>query len=85
MVILLRYDSRDSRDSRVIAQFHRILLCSCHRIDLMPGQEKQKEFRSEKTTLKEGEMWGGDVCDIESFVEEDGRINIKFIIFYLNM
>ena len=51
----------------------------------MPGQEKQKEFRSEKTTLEEGEMWGGDVCDIESFVEEDGRINIKFIIFYLNM
>ena len=47
----------------------------------MPGQEKQKEFRSEKTTLKEREMWGGDVCDIESFVEEDGRINIKFIIF----
>ncbi|KAK2546910.1 hypothetical protein P5673_033349 [Acropora cervicornis] len=31
------------------------------RIVLMPGQEKQKEFRSEKTTLKEGEMWGGDV------------------------
>ena len=28
----------------------------------MPGQEKQKEFRSGKTTLKEGEMWGGDVC-----------------------
>ena len=27
----------------------------------MPGQEKQKEFRSKKTTLKEGEMWGGDV------------------------
>ncbi|KAK2562633.1 TNF receptor-associated factor 5 [Acropora cervicornis] len=31
------------------------------RIVLMPGQEKQKEFRSKKTTLKEGEMWGGDV------------------------
>ena len=57
------------------------------RSDSLPHnrQEKQKEFRSEKTTLKEGEMWGGDVCDIESFVEEDGRINIKFIIFYLNM
>ena len=51
----------------------------------MPGQEKEKEFRSGNTTLKEGEMWGRDVCDIESFVEEDGRINIKFIIFYLNM
>ena len=51
----------------------------------MPGQEKEKEFRSGNITLKEGEMWGRDVWDIESFVEEDGRINVKFIIFYLNM
>lgn len=54
------------------------------RIVMMPGTEKEKVFTSETITLKEGEMWGRDV-DINSFVDENGRLEIKFVIYYLSI
>lgn len=51
---------------------------------MMPGSEKEKVFTSETITLKEGEMWGRDV-DINSFVDENGRLEIKFVIYYLSI
>ena len=50
----------------------------------MPGTEKENVFTSETITLEEGEMWGRDV-DINRFVDENGRLEIKFVIYYLSI
>ena len=50
----------------------------------MPATEKEKVFHSDTVTLSEGEMWGTDV-HANSFVDENGRLEIKFLIYYLSM
>ncbi|XP_044179136.1 TNF receptor-associated factor 5-like [Acropora millepora] len=54
------------------------------RIVMMPGTEKEKVFHSDTVTLSEGEMWGTDI-HVNSFVDENGRLEIKFLIYYLNI
>ncbi|XP_074616664.1 TNF receptor-associated factor 4-like [Acropora palmata] len=54
------------------------------RIVMMPGTEKEKVFYSDTVTLSEGEMWGTDI-HVNSFVDENGRLEIKFLIYYLNI
>ena len=35
------------------------------------------------TTLKEGEMWGHDVANINRWVDGEGKLIVKFIILYI--
>ena len=50
---------------------------------MMPGQEKQKVFFLQEVTLREGEMQGREVKDVNRWVDETGRLYIKFIIYYV--
>lgn len=54
-----------------------------HRIVMMPREEKQEVFTLDQVTLKEGEMWGRNFQDMNQWVDETGRLNIKFIIYYV--
>ncbi|XP_068757571.1 TNF receptor-associated factor 3-like [Montipora capricornis] len=65
------------------------LLASCQpqtvqiRIVMMPGEEKEEVFVLQHTTLKEGEMQGISLKDIIKWVNRDGELKIKIIIYYL--
>lgn len=50
---------------------------------LSPGNDKEKVFILEPTTLKEGEMWGHNLPNLNKWVDGDGNISVKFIIFYM--
>lgn len=50
---------------------------------MMPGQEKQKVFCLQQATLSEGEMQGREFKDLNSWVDETGRLHVKFIIYYV--
>ena len=52
---------------------------------MMPGNEKQKVFRLRQVTLTEGKMWGRELKDINRWVDETGRLLIKFIIYYVRL
>jgi len=52
-----------------------------HRMVLSPGSENQTDFNLQKTTLKEGEMWGRNISNLNKWVDGDGNIVVKFIIF----
>ena len=47
------------------------------------GQEDQKVFFLHYVTLKEGEMWGTSFNGIHEWVDSDGILKIKFIIYKL--
>ena len=50
----------------------------------MPTEEEKEEvFVLQHTTLKEREMQGISLEDIKKWVNENGEINIKFLIYYL--
>ena len=50
----------------------------------MPGERtKEKIVDVGRATLKEGDMWGARVPDISRFVDGDGKLEVKFIITYL--
>ena len=51
---------------------------------MMPETEKEKVFHSDTVTLSEGEMWGTDI-HANSFVDGNGRVEMKFLIYYLNI
>lgn len=50
---------------------------------MMPREEKQEVFTLDQVTLKEEEMWGRNFQDMNQWVDETGRLNIKFIIYYV--
>ena len=49
---------------------------------MMPATEKV--FYSDTITLNEGEMWGTDI-HANRFVNENGRLEIKFLIYHLSI
>jgi len=49
---------------------------------MMPGLEKQKVFSLQEVTLSEGEMQEREFKDLSRWVDETGRLHIKFIIYY---
>lgn len=49
---------------------------------MMPGQEK-KVFCLQQATLSEGEMQGREFKDLNRWVDETGRLHVKFIIYYV--
>ena len=61
-----------------------IIPCYFNRIVMMPATENEKVFHSDTVTLSEGEMWGTHV-HANGFVDENGRLEIKFIIYYLSI
>ena len=51
---------------------------------MIPGpQGQQSVLHLGHTTLKEGEMWGRSMADINRWVDGDGNLTIKFLIYYL--
>ena len=54
-----------------------------HRVVMMPDQKKQKVFSLQEVTMSEGEMQGRDFKDLNRWVDETGRLYIKFIIYYV--
>ena len=50
---------------------------------MMPGGEKEEVLFLNHTTLKEGEMWEVNLQRINKWVEENGKLRIKFIIYFL--
>ena len=49
------------------------------------GEETETTFRSDTVILKEGEMWGRRMSDINGYVDGDGKVEIKFIIYHLDL
>ena len=45
------------------------------------GEETETAFRSDTVILKEGETWGKTMSDIDG----DGKVEIKFIIYHLDL
>lgn len=50
---------------------------------LSPGNENETVFVLQPTTLKEGEMWGRKLSNLNKWVDGDGNISVKFIVFYI--
>ena len=53
------------------------------RIVLSPGEVEEITHILSTTTLKEGEMWGHDVANINRWVDGEGKLIVKFIILYI--
>ena len=53
------------------------------RIVLTPGEVEEITHILPTTTLKEGEMWGHDVANINRWVDGEGKLIVKFIILYI--
>lgn len=66
-----------------VTEFINTLFPSYFRIVMMPGEEKEEVFVLQHTTLKEGEMQGINLKDINKWVNRDGELKIKIIIYYL--
>ena len=49
------------------------------------GEETETTYRSDTVILKEGEMWGKTMGDINRYVDGDGKLEIKFIIYHLDL
>ena len=49
------------------------------------GEETETTLRSDTVILKEGEMWGRRMSDINGYVDGDGKVEIKFIIYHLDL
>ena len=54
------------------------------RFVLMPSEHtKDKIVDVGRVTLKEGDMWGARVPDMNRFIDGNGNLAVKFIINYL--
>lgn len=54
------------------------------RFVLMPGEHSRDYVvDAGRATLKEGEMWGARVPDMNRFLDGNGNLAVKFIITYL--
>ncbi len=51
---------------------------------MRPGEEHQEVLTLERVTLKEGEMWGRSVTNLLKWVDGNGRLVMKFLIYYLS-
>ena len=52
---------------------------------LSPGEVEQVTHILPTTTLKEGEMWGHNVANINRWVDGKGKLIVKFIILYIEL
>ena len=51
---------------------------------MIPGSQRQQSvLHLGRATLKEGEMWGRSMANINRWVDGDGNLIIKFLIYYL--
>ena len=50
---------------------------------LSPGEVEEITHILPTTTLKEGEMWGHDVANINRWVDGEGKLIVKFLILYI--
>lgn len=49
------------------------------------GSDKEQVLDSDMVSLKEGEMWGRRILNVESLLDGNGSLDVKFIIYYLNL
>ena len=50
---------------------------------LSPENKNETVFILQPTALKEGEMWGRNLSNLNKWVDGDGNISVKFLIFYM--
>ena len=50
---------------------------------MRPGEHEEHTFILQQETLREGDMRGVSMADMDKWVDSDGEINIKFIIVHL--
>ena len=51
---------------------------------MRPGEDKEHVFILKEETTREGDMWGVTMADVNKWVDANGDLTIKFIIFYLH-
>ena len=52
---------------------------------MMPDSKEQRQvLYFGHATLKEGEMWGRSMANINRWVDEEGTLKLKFLISYLS-
>ena len=51
---------------------------------MMPASTHHHTLNLGHATLKEGEMWGRSMADINTWVDRDGKLTMKLLIYYLN-
>ena len=54
-----------------------------YRMVLSLGEVEEITHILPTTTLKEGDMWGHDVANINRWVDSEGKLILKFIILYI--
>ena len=66
-----------------VTEFIKTLFTSYFRIVMMPGEKKEGVFVLQHTTLKEGEMQGISLKNINKWVTRDEEFKVKIIIYCL--
>lgn len=57
----------------------------CIRIVMMPESKQRRQILYlGHATLKEGEMWGRSMANINRWVDREGKLKMKFLISYLS-
>ena len=52
---------------------------------LAPGSDNEQVLDSDIVSLKEGEMWGRRIPNVDSLLDGNGSLDVKFIIYYFNL
>lgn len=52
---------------------------------MAPGSDNEQVLDSDIVSLKEGEMWGWRIPNVDSLLDGNGSLDVKFIIYYFNL
>ena len=52
---------------------------------MAPGSDNEQVLDSDIVSLKEGEMWGRRIPNVDSLLDGNGSLDVKFIIYYFNL
>jgi len=52
---------------------------------MMPGDRKEAIHSLDKKNISEGEMWGVNIRDFTEWLDENGDLEVKFIIYYVTL
>nr|XP_058941722.1 TNF receptor-associated factor 5-like [Pocillopora verrucosa]XP_058968596.1 TNF receptor-associated factor 5-like [Pocillopora verrucosa] len=54
-------------------------------IVMAPGSDNEQVLDLDIVSLKEGEMWGRRIPNVDSLLDGNGSLDVKFIIYYFNL
>lgn len=52
---------------------------------MAPGSDNEQVLDLDIVSLKEGEMWGRRIPNVDSLLDGNGSLDVKFIIYYFNL